>query len=474
MPHQLVPRAAALATALLLLTAAVAFADTISGDADLVADGAQGTHDLGVVGPGAVITVPVSFVLKCAGIRHVDPGQTVTLSLSSVGEPEGGSVTATDGVIGPVPPTWGDDTHGISGCPTPTPDPISASTPSMATIHAPMTPGGPYTYSLMYDRALFPAGVSDSTSITSAVIAASFTLTVVSNTAPVLSLPSDFSREGDTHGGWTADYPGVSASDAEDDPDPTPSCSPAPGSVLPLGTTTVACSVTDGGGLSASGTFKVTVVDTTAPVLHGMPSDIEVGTMSASGAVVSWSGPTATDIVDASPYVGCLPASGSTFAVGNTTVNCTATDHSGNPAHASFQVTVDLFGARFDEPIGPTKEIDVNLGRVVPVKVQLWRNGVEVAQPTAGALLQITECDSASTVRTYDLAWQPSARRWTARLDTSGLSDGCYHGSILVDGQPAGSFKLVVTGSSPSPASIRARSAGALTSSPPKDAKKPH
>ena len=118
----------------------------------------------------------------------------------------------------------------------------------------------------------------------------------------------------------------------------------------------------------------------------------------------------------------------------------------------------------------------MNFGRVVPVKVQLWGNGVEVAQPSAGALrLQITECDSASTVRTYDLAWQPSARRWTARLDTSGLSDGCYQGSILVDGQAAGSFKLVVTGSSPSPASIRARSAGALASSlPPKDPKKPH
>src|SRR5207244_4605753 len=130
----------------------------------------------------------------------------------------------------------------------------------------------------------------------------------------------------------------------------TPSCSPAPGSVLPRGTTTVACSLTDGGGLTASGSFKVTVVDTIAPVLHGMPSEVEVGTMSAPGAVVSWSAPTATDIVDPSPYVGCLPASGSTFPVGETTVTCTATDDSGNPAHASFQVTVALLGARADEP----------------------------------------------------------------------------------------------------------------------------
>jgi cellulose 1,4-beta-cellobiosidase len=37
---------------------------------------------------------------------------------------------------------------------------------------------------------------------------------------------------------------------------------------------------------------------------------------------------------------GCTPASGTAFAQGTTTVNCTATDASGNTAGASFQVIV--------------------------------------------------------------------------------------------------------------------------------------
>ena len=78
-----------------------------------------------------------------------------------------------------------------------------------------------------------------------------------------LTVPADQTVEGDTTGGWVAAYAGVSATDAEDDPDPTPICSPAAGEVLPLGTTTVACSVTDSGGRSDSGSFDVTVVDTT-------------------------------------------------------------------------------------------------------------------------------------------------------------------------------------------------------------------
>src|SRR5204863_1887954 len=114
--------------------------------------------------------------------------------------------------------------------------------------------------------------------ISSAFLAASFTLHVVSNTAPTLHLPADFSREGDTTGGWTASYQGVWASDNEDNPAPTPTCLPAAGSVLPLGETTVNCSVTDSGGMTASGSFKVTVVDTTDPVLHGVPDDMHVGT----------------------------------------------------------------------------------------------------------------------------------------------------------------------------------------------------
>ena len=50
---------------------------------------------------------------------------------------------------------------------------------------------------------------------------------------------------------------------------------------------------------------------------------------------------TATDTVaPASPDVTCTPASGTTFALGATTVNCSATDAAGNEATGSFTVTV--------------------------------------------------------------------------------------------------------------------------------------
>ena len=103
----------------------------------------------------------------------------------------------------------------------------------------------------------------------------------------------------------------VSASDAEDATAPTPDCSPALGDVLPLGTTTVECSATDSGGLTTSGSFDITVVDTTAPALAGMPADRSLTTADPDGAVVTFTLPTATDVVDPDPAVACAPASGS-------------------------------------------------------------------------------------------------------------------------------------------------------------------
>jgi len=49
---------------------------------------------------------------------------------------------------------------------------------------------------------------------------------------------------------------------------------------------------------------------------------------------------TATDTCDSSPVVTCIPASGSYFSAGTTTVNCTATDASNNHNPCSFTVSV--------------------------------------------------------------------------------------------------------------------------------------
>lgn len=85
---------------------------------------------------------------------------------------------------------------------------------------------------------------------------------------------------------------------------------------------------------AASGGF-----DTVTPVLT-VGGDRTAQATSAAGATVSWPAPTATDDADPSPAVACVPASGSVFGVGETTVTCTATDASGNATTGTFKVTV--------------------------------------------------------------------------------------------------------------------------------------
>jgi hypothetical protein len=51
----------------------------------------------------------------------------------------------------------------------------------------------------------------------------------------------------------------------------------------------------------------------------------------------------AADLVDGTVTPSCAPASGSVFAVGSTTVTCTARDTRGNQSSGSFTVTVTPF-----------------------------------------------------------------------------------------------------------------------------------
>jgi HYR domain len=128
----------------------------------------------------------------------------------------------------------------------------------------------------------------------------------------------------------------------------TPTCSPASGATFPLGVTTVNCSASDGAN-TGRGSFTVTVRDTVPPVLAGVPGNITVFG-GASGAVVTYTLPTAFDTVSGPRPVSCSPPSGSTF-VGTTIVTCSASDTASptvNTARATFTVTVTL------DAVGPT------------------------------------------------------------------------------------------------------------------------
>lgn len=116
----------------------------------------------------------------------------------------------------------------------------------------------------------------------------------------------------------------------------TVSCSPGSGSFFPVGTTTVTCNTTSGSSCS----FAVTVQDTQPPSIT-CPANVTVSNSPGQcSAAVNYPSPSASDNCGV-VGLACSPQSGSTFAVGSTTVNCTATDASGNTASCSFTVTVN-------------------------------------------------------------------------------------------------------------------------------------
>ena len=89
-----------------------------------------------------------------------------------------------------------------------------------------------------------------------------FDVKVQDTTAPVISgMPSDITEEATSSAGTVVNYTKPVANDAVD-PSPVVTCSPAPGSTFPVGSTTVSCTAKDAtGNESAPETFKVNVVE---------------------------------------------------------------------------------------------------------------------------------------------------------------------------------------------------------------------
>ena len=136
-----------------------------------------------------------------------------------------------------------------------------------------------------------------------------------------LTLPTEpIVAEATGAGGAAVQYT-ASASDLVDGA-VTPVCSAASGSTFAIGTTTVECSATDVHGNTSTGSFDITVQDTTAPTLT-LPADITVEATTADGATVNYTA-SASDLVDGAVTPVCSAASGSTFALGTTTVECSA------------------------------------------------------------------------------------------------------------------------------------------------------
>jgi hypothetical protein len=163
----------------------------------------------------------------------------------------------------------------------------------------------------------------------------SFNVTVVDTEPPSLIVPADITRSTDP--GLATAVVTYAATASDNVPGVTLTCVPPSGTAFPIGTTSVTCTATDAAGNTTSESFDVTVVDTEPPSLT-VPANMTVNAMAPSGAVVTY----AASASDNAPGVtlACVPPSGGTFAIGATTVNCTATDVAGNTTSKSFQVKV--------------------------------------------------------------------------------------------------------------------------------------
>jgi hypothetical protein len=188
-------------------------------------------------------------------------------------------------------------------------------------------------------------GITDAT----VTVHVAFALCAVVNTEPTLVLPSDMTVEATSSAGATVSFV-VTASDLEDgDLTSDVTCAPASGSTFGLGETSVTCSVTDGGGLTTTGSFKVTVVDTTPAQFTSFPTGtVSLIAADINGAVldVSSLGITVEDVGNVSEPAtfACDYVAGTVLEIGSTTtVSCTARDAIGNESAAStFDVFVGL------------------------------------------------------------------------------------------------------------------------------------
>jgi autotransporter-associated beta strand protein len=207
--------------------------------------------------------------------------------------------------------------------------------------------GSPASVSLSSTSSI-DAGLALASNNTSALCTGSFDHFGI-YTAPVLALPANMTVEATGSYGAVAAFV-VTGSSNVDGALPVV-CSPASGSVFPLGVTQVTATGTDNAGEVVTGTFSVTVDDTTPPVIT-VPSPISVYATTATGAYVTFA-TTAVDLVSGTVPTTDNPPSGSLFPIATTTVTTTATDAAGNLGTAGFTVTVSVPAVSAAETAAP-------------------------------------------------------------------------------------------------------------------------
>ena len=173
--------------------------------------------------------------------------------------------------------------------------------------------------------------------------------------------------------------------------------------------TAVAGTGADEFGIDDVRVFKVPSQTATDPVFGSAP-DLDYVFAPRSSLAVDYDYPVATDSDGLHLVVTCTPVSGSIFAVGTTTVTCTATDDSGSSANVSFDVRVSIA-----TPVGNSVLFfddfeDGNLdGWIVPVQYAIWEakpldeNVYPPDHADTNKVAQAAFCDIECTMTSIDI-----------------------------------------------------------------------
>jgi hypothetical protein len=175
-----------------------------------------------------------------------------------------------------------------------------------------------------------------------------------------------------------------------------------------------------------------------------LPAPITATATSSGGATVSYSA-TATDPLDGPITPVCKPASGSTFALGPTSVSCTATNSHGGQTSGSFQVQVQYAWSGFLQPINADGSSVFKLGSTVPVQFQLTGVSAGITNATAtltvakissnivGTDMEAVSTSAATTGNAF--RYDSTSGQYIFNLATKGLSKGSWQLSVnLQDG----------------------------------------
>ena len=277
----------------------------------------------------------------------------------------------------------------------------------------------------------------------------SFLVLVQDTTPPILALPPDLTLEATGPGGAAAWF-SATAWDLVDGARPV-ACGHEPGDTFALGWTVLACSAMDARGNAAHGSFTIHVRDTTPPALAA-PADVWAGATSGAGAGVPLR-VLATDLVDGDVLADCAPGDGHLFPLGNTTVECTATDAAGNAAPpVRFTVGVHFLCEGPLAPLKPEGRSNVKLGSTVPIKcrpygasagagdaiLRISLRQLNAAAPAGDLLATSTSAaDSGNVMR-----WDPVAQQYIYNLGTRSLAKGTWQVTMDLGGGDQRTFLL--------------------------------